>query len=387
MITLFFLFVLVYYIYMRNKENTGLYPIFSIVVPIVIFILFVIEVSFSSLDFFVSDEIDYIKNEKSEFNQLDRIFWFALNQFLLNVDIFGNISLKLISIPILFFTLYMLWSIFYMDKRIFLLVIVLPYISFIATKNLRDIFILFFTVSSFFCFYKLKPRWIVIFPISLLFLIRPFIGFLIISLILYDTYIRKVLTNYLNVSIKKGKFIVNLRLFKYVIIVFVITFLLLQIPYFNKRLGSYWYYLTYYTVGDGYEIRLNSSGLKSTGLKFLDYSYGALRYVLTPIPTSIFGRLLKGGSSDWGIIDDFIRVLNQVFHYLLLIYVSLNIKNILKKLRICSAEIRLLTITLLMYLPIYTFYGFGAGHQRIKIPFQIAIFLMIIINKNLKLTK
>lgn len=387
MITVILLFVLCYYIFQKKYKYTGIYPLIAVAVPVVMYILFIIEVGLTSLDYFVSDELIYKSNIQQGVYHLDRYFWVVLNQHLLNIDIFGTVALKLVSIPVLFFTLYMLWSIFFNDKRIFLIVLIIPYIAFIATKNLRDIFILFFIVSIFYCFYKLKNRWLVVFPVLLLFFTRPFMAFIAIGLIIYDLYIKKIFVNYINISILRNKFTINIKLIKYLFIVVALTYIFLSVPYVNKRLNSYWYYFIYYTAGEGYEKRLESSEALSTGYKFLDYSYGAIRYVFAPIPTSLFGRLLKGGTSDWGIIDDLIRLINQIFYYFLLLYVLINIRNIFKKFKLCPAEIRLFTISMLFYLPLYTFYGFGMGHQRIKIPFQIGVFMFYIINKNVKLRR
>ncbi len=384
MITLLFLLLIALYIFLKNYKDTGFYPLLSIIFPQLLFLVFIIEVDYRPIEYIVSDEYKYFHGIMDQVHVIDRFFWYALNHLLTNYDILGVLSTKLINIPILFFTLYMLWSMFNYDKRIFLVVLILPYISLLATKNLRDIFILFLIVSIFFTYYKLNKKWLVFIPLFLIFTTRPFIGFIILFLIIMDHLIKEKRLQSIKISIIKPELKIKPILIRKISIIAIFIVLFLSIPHINERLSSYYRYLSHYTIKDGFQERQESREGLGTGNYFKDYGYGAFRYALTPIPTSLINRLLKGGSGDWGFVDDIVRIFNQIFYYLLLLYVILNYKSIYNKFRELKPETKLLIITLLLYLPLYTFYGFGVGHQRVKIPFQLAFFLLFIINKKIK---
>lgn len=383
MITVFILFGIAFIVFAKNFKQTNIYPLASLILPIVLYVLFVIEVQFSALKYFDSDEINYLYQIGYNLN-LDRFFWFSLNRFLVKIDYGATVSIKLFNIPMLFFTLYMLWAIFFNDKSVFMVVFVLPYLALIATKDFRDVTILCFTVSVFYTFYKLRKRWLGVILLLFLFILRPFIGFIVIFLIVYDLFIKEILWNSISVSLVRPKFIIKTRFFKFLTITILIYFLFMSIPYVNNRIGSYWYYLTYYTSGEGYIKKQIARGAIQTGHYLTDYLVGGIRYAITPIPTSVLKRLFHGGTETWGILDDIIRVLNQSFYYLILFYVLVNLKYIYPKFKRSPPEQRLLIILLLCHLPLYTFYSFGIGHQRVKIPFQLAFFLLFIINKNIQ---
>jgi len=385
MILLLFIFLIAIYLYQKHYKETKFYPLLTIILSFVLYLLFLVEIGgISAQNYFVSDELGYWKAKINEIDlsKLDRLFWHGLNYFLKNIDIGGIVAIKLISIPLLFFTLYVLWSLFFKDNRIFLLILFYPYFLLLATKNLRDIAILFFVVSTFYLFHKVKfGKVIFLIPIVLLFISRPFIGFLCLIILFIDTY----LINYIAFSLWHLKFLIKKKFIPYLLVIFVGLIMFFSIPYVKDRMRGYLFYFKYYTTSKGYEHKLEERGGISTGHIITDYLVGAVRFVVTPIPTSLIKRGLSGGTEDWGLIDDIVRTANQVFYYYFLLYVLINAKAIYFKFRTLSPSAKQLLYVLLAYWPIYTFYGFGGAHQRNKLPFQLAIFLLFLINKNLKL--
>jgi hypothetical protein len=383
MILLILLFTITLILYQSYFRESGYYPLLSIYIPMLLFLVFLVETEFSSLAYFISDEIGYWELEMSELSisKIDRLLWYSINYYLKQVDFLGVIAVKLINIPVLLLTLYMLWRLFNCDRRVFLLVLVLPYLAFIATKNLRDIIVLFLIVSTFFMLHKVKlGKILFIIPVILLFITRPFIGILCIITAAFEPLFRK----YIKISFIRMKFAIHKKILIFLGIV-IISFLgIKSIPYVDQRLNSYILYLNYYLLDEGYEERLELLGQYSSDNKIRNFMVGALRYISTPIPTSIGMRMLEGGSEQWGLTDDIVRTLNQLFYYFLLFYVILNFKSIYSKISLLNPGARQLLSVLFLYLPLYTFYGFGVAHQRNKLPFQIAIFLLFIVNTHFK---
>lgn len=377
------LFYFVFYILQRHFKDIG-YPIlFTIVFALASYFIFLIEVYFSNINYFISDENDYWNLFlDTEYNKLDRFFWVAVNFIERKIDILGFIGVKLINIPILIFFLYLLWKIFFRDKRVFYITLFFPYLVYLSTKNLRDIIILFFMVLSIYYWFKRSKikRIIAILPLLFLLFLRPFITFLLISLIIYFEFIHD------KISIKIFSIYVSKKLFRNLIITISIILFFLMIPYVEKRIRSYTHNFNHMLV-EGHKKRLIKSGGIDTGYILTDYLVGSVRYCVTPIPTSITARLLKGGDGKHGLLDDFFRTIQQFFYYFLLFYVLVNLKFIIKKIPKLKRDAKIIILVLLAHLPIYTFYAFGMGHQRIKLPFQIGIFLLFIINKNISLKK
>ncbi|MDD2496317.1 MAG: hypothetical protein PHE29_14155, partial [Tissierellia bacterium] len=150
-------------------------------------------------------------------------------------------------------------------------------------------------------------------------------------------------------------------------------------PVIEQKTASYIYWFQY-TTGEGQEQHiLNRNVDFASGNRLKDFAISSVAYVATPFPHSIFIRLLNGGTQQWGVIDDLIRFCNQLIYYCLLIYLFYNmryLKTILKSLNKVQA---IVIIAFLSYWPIYSFHLYGAVHQRLKLPFQIVVFLFAIL--------
>lgn len=137
-----------------------------------------------------------------------------------------------------------------------------------------------------------------------------------------------------------------------------------------------------YVIGEGFAERALDRGLEA---EFVSGSWrrrivvGAGKYVLAPIPTSLLTRIVRGGSAQWGMVDDVVRTIHQTSYYAILAFLAIRWRHWLRALRALTRGQVMLLATLFLYLPVYSIYHFGLGHQRIKIPFQLAVVLFAIV--------
>ncbi len=391
MLLLFILLFFTYFLYHKHKNLTGKLPLLIYIVPVIIFIFFLFDVLLGNTEYFISDEISYLKQNYEDINDYkNRFVWYFINYIETDYDFFPNISLKLLNIPFLFFFIYILWLIFDKKKSIFYIVILLPYLSLLATKNFRDILILLIMSLSIYMFYSLKKtkKILVLIPFVLLLYLRGFILWYLLFLF-FTVFLYKNLK-----KLRKNNFIIKTRIKRikkvklystvFVLIILIIS-LFLIFPKIQKKTKSYLVAITFYT-GEGYKTKIEEAKGIQTGNKITDYLVGGIRYAFTPIPTSIFGRFIKGGSIS-GLTDDLIRTINQTIYYFLLLYILYNFKYIPQLRKKMNTLQKVFLLSLLLFLPIYTYYRFGMGHQRIKIPFQIAVFIIFVYIKRIKINR
>jgi len=385
MITVFILFLIASIVFVKHYKKTSIYPLLSIIISFLIFSLFILEVEFSHIEYFASDEITYFATDLNLLQNYNRLFWYGINYFLSNFDLYGKLSLKIINIPFLFFSLYLLWKIFNFNNQIFFIVIILPYIPLIATKNLRDILILFLIISTFYLYEK-ENKWRIVLPIVTLFFLRPFIGIILFSLVIFDHYLKPIMKTSVKISLLKPAIYINLYILKYIAYTILVVYIFFSIPFIKNRINSYWLYFSYYTSEKGISEKQENRRAIQTGNYIKDYTIGGLRYAFTPLPTSLLYRMLSEEKTVWGKVDDVTRIINQTSYYFLILLVVLNYRSIYNNFKNLKPSAKLLIIALLLHLPVYTFFGYGVGHQRIKIPFQLAIFLLFsIMNSRVKL--
>ena len=116
----------------------------------------------------------------------------------------------------------------------------------------------------------------------------------------------------------------------------------------------------------------------ATGDIIIDLPISMLKYTFSPLPTSLIQRIISGGDSQWSLTDDIARFINQCGYYLLLGYLAIHYK-FLKSILFSFNNIQLSIILILFsYMPIYSFYLYGVMHQRLRLPFQVMIFLFAI---------
>jgi len=374
LITITIIFLLYYRKYCKETNDS---PLLIFFVSIVFLSLFSLECSLRGIGFFASDELFYINSALDNLlPDLNRFLWYFINNLIINYDIsFNGVALKLINIPIAASFLMVLWLIF-KDKKVFLISVILPYFAFIATKNLRDIPIFLFTALTILLFHHRKPIYMVLSLISLgmLFLLRPFAAII--------TFIILLLQIFLLIIKSLKRLAISKRVSQKIVILIIIGVIIspFVVPVVRSFIVKSYSWFTYTTFEEGYKMRLERRTLNdfrfSTGNKSLDFCVASVRYVVTPMPTSLLGRFMKGGSNQWGLVDDLIRLVHQIGYYFLLGYLGLNFRNIWLVFRQMSAAGRAFILCFLTYWPIYSFYLYGVSHQRLKLPLQIAVFLI-----------
>lgn len=364
--------------YVKTINKTGLSPFLLFLVAGISLVFFYSEHIISGLPLFYSDEITYMSSSTSVSLFMDRFLWYFINNLMLEYDVtFNGFMLKMVNIPVAAGFLFVLWHIF-KNKKIFLLPIILPYFSFTATKNLRDIPILFLSILSIFMFYNRKSLYSIIgfICLGLLFLLRPFaVGVIIIIMLSQMGY-------------QIGKRMIKLKIYKVyikkiIVLAIIILFLAPVVgPYIKitieKNINSFFYSVT----GDGQderaESRVQNDPRYASGNIFKDFIVACIRYVLTPIPTSIITRAISGGS-EWGVVDDLLMICNQIIYYMLLAFLITHARFIPKIISKMNSGQKVIILYLLSYLPIYSFFLYGVSHQRLKIPFQVAVLLFVLL--------
>jgi len=340
--------------------------------PLFLFAVWGFEYSSGGINFFISDEISYAAETFSGFPDLnDRFLWLLVNYWVANYDIYlHGLPLKLMNIPIFVGFFYLLDKIFPSNRNI-LLLFMLPYLPFSAVFNLRDMAIWFFSTLS--IYLSSKSSWkscSCFLPLIVLFLLRPFAAMLISGLIII------VKTPEILLFIKETANATT-RMMRIIVVVVAWTCLLLMAyPQLHNKIETYsaWYE---YTTTEGETKHIE--GLPDpilTGNGKLDFAIASVRYFLTPMPHSLIKRISTGGSENWGLFDDLVRLVNQTGYYLILHYLLFNSKYLMGAMRALSKTQKMLLISMSMYWPIYSFHLYGVTHQRLKLPLQIALFFL-----------
>ena len=359
--------------YIGIYKKAGLLPLIGYFLPLLILILFLFECKFQNVALLNSDELGFVLRSQGydPWHDQNRLLWYIINYVIVEYDnLLGEIGLKLINIPISATLLIVLWHIFEKDNKIFLLPIFLPYFSQLAVLNLRDTLIFFLTASAIatFSLQNLKAVLLsVTCVISLLFL-RPMqaaiLLFLFLSSILYFlVWTRRAIP-------KRSKSVLTILAFFAVIVII--------LPQLSARMS---YLLTWsqYLFAEDQSFYIQRALMNSgytTGNLSHDLPLFAVRYLFTPLASSVWKFLLEGHFYEWGMLEVFLRFVNQLNYYALGLYLFLNIPYLPGVLRSLNQKQSMVLLIFFSYFPIYALYLFGQGHLRTKVPFQIIVFIL-----------
>lgn len=359
MITFAILNILIVFLYRKNNITK---KAFIITYSLATIFLTISLIGNNTESFFISDEIYYYELAKSYFtyqDEGDRYLWIKINQFILNYDLALNgFSLKIINLPIYILSLILLYELFNKDKRVLLIAIILPYFLWTATFNLRDTLIIATTISMFLLLKKESSPVYILILLVILYLLRPFAAFINFFIIFLFIFLQSISKLHI------GKILLYSTI---LVAIGVSSFELL-----SSKFNSYQMWFEY-TTDEGRDSHLESQEITTSEASFLT---SVLRYIFTPIPTSLIDRILQGGSEQWGVFDDLVRLVHQTSVYFLILYLVINVKNIYRVLLKQSAAINLFLLSLMTYLPIYSFHLFGMTHTRSKLPLHIVLFLV-----------
>ena len=359
------------YVINRYRELTG--PVLLLMFISLGFItLFSFEFALGRVEFFNSDEITYTINRnvfQDTSLEKTRALWFYLHDFIYWIDGEYGVANKLIALPFLVILLVIIYKSFDRESIAIYPLFLSPYIIYMSTTALRDVVIitLSFYVIYNFAFNRYKSAHGLLFlAISLLGLssLRPF-TLILIFLSLFTAYIvlRRSLTLF-----ERATYFVTISGFS------AITASLML-----DDLTNYRYRLDVTLFSD------NEFNLKSENVTYSPFNvfWFTLKYLITPLPSSLMERLLDGGHLIYGITDDFVRMVHQTIYFAALIYIFINLKLFVTKslygYKFLSNQANMFYRVLLVFTcswaMIYTLFTEGGAHSRVKV--VVTLFIVI----------
>jgi hypothetical protein len=354
------------------------WSILFFMISIIVFLLWLVEYGiFENVDFFVNDELEYYEGGLSfEWSELfkERGLWYAINYLLLKLDVpTGGYALKIINIFFLYLFLITLSEIFSEGLIFKGAIFFLPYLYIVAINNLRDTLILLLLTTS--IYYLTREKQAVI----------PGIGFLLLMLILRPIFaglaVLIIVVSICSVLIKN---ILNYRL-RLSLLVILLLFLLSLGPIAFSKIDYALAQATMNIESGGVRFKSVMEEGYATGNRPRDLLIAGLRYAFTPTPISLIKRMSTGGSEEWGVVEDIVRAWNQIGYYFLIIYILFRWKTIIYVIKEMTVHQKALLMGLLMYLPIYSMHLYGACHQRLKLPFQLAVLSIAVLVRRRRL--
>ncbi|MDA8934598.1 hypothetical protein N9H03_01710 [Flavobacteriales bacterium] len=319
----------------------------------------------------ISDGKRYFDEAENYVLDSQRKAWGLFNYAVKKYDYLPRIFIKFMNIPVLFI------FIFYLQKTFSLinykLLFTFPYLFFLSMSNLRDILIWLSALMIIRFFYLKKSLVFFLVFFTLLIFLRPMmilsIGAFIVVFYLYK-----------NILTRKS----NMRKYKRLNGLFVFILLVGSVFFFRNDIQANYNRTTYnlsYLYLDNLDSRLDAraQGAIQTNNLGKALMLGAVRYVSAPIPTSKIANLLSDNPEvKYGYFSEYLRLIGQISYYFMIIYITLNFKKSFLVLKEFNIAQKAYLFWLFSFFPIYGFYHFGAGHQRLKLPFQIFIFIIFI---------
>jgi hypothetical protein len=363
--TLFTAFIIIKY---SKDRNVTQFALVVYIFSIALFGIKVFEVGYGQAIMMSGDEVYYYS--RASLKDIDRMLWGLINNIVLRWDAFGPIFIKLINIPIGILTIASLSKVFDNKIPILYYVLFLPYVLIMFISNLRDILIIYVALLTFINLGKssnVKTITKISIYLGCMYLLRP----LYVVLILVIAFITKNNMLFLKGRIKDLK---SRSKYRYIVPIIVIIIVGIS-PVYDLLINKYNYigykYIDNYELADNF--RRNISYY--SGNLVVDTIYGFIRFVFTPLPSSLISRVLYG-FNQYGKMEDIIRIIHQIIYFYLLIYLTFNIRYFKKVLfNINQLQLSVL-LFLFSYFPIYSFYLQGVSHQRTKLPFQLFIFVL-----------
>mgnify|MGYP006181743107 CR=1 FL=1 len=369
MITFLSIFIFSLFLFLSERKYSLLGVL--LLIQLVVFVLFLVEYSYGSLDYLISDGKRYFDEAENYVLDSERKAWGLLNYFVKKYDYLPRIFIKFMNIPILFIFILYLQKTFSLIH--FKLLFAFPYLFCLSMSNLRDILIWLSALMIIRFFYlKKSPGFFLVF-LTLLIFLRPMmmlpIGVFIVVFFLY----KNILTR--KSKIRKSTILNGLAVF--ILLVGSLFFFRNDI---QANYNSTVYNLSYLYLNNlDSRLEARAQGTIQTNNLGKALLLGAVRYVAAPIPSSKIANLLSDNPEvKYGYFSEYLRLIGQISYYFMLIYVTLNYKKSILVLKEFNVTQKAYLFWLFSFFPIYGFYHFGAGHQRLKLPFQIFIFIIFI---------
>jgi len=334
-----------------------------------LYIVWLEEHLLGRIAFFISDEAYYYDTAASPSFRWGALsqhgyLWLAVNRWMMEVDFpIGRHGLKILSIPMLLLSILLLYRIFDRDPRVLVIPLILPYWMWMSIFNMRDVAILTAAFAVIYGLFVKQPSNVMVTAVAsiALVLLRPEF-FVVLALACALVTVKRL-------RLGSGRQVWQVVAASAIIVIAVGPMLQARI----LRVIAWAEYTKFVDYGRFASVRL---GEYQTSSQLVDLVVSIFRYVVTPLPHSLFGRLLAGGSTEWGMVDDVVRLGHQLVYFALGMFVLSRIGRLRWLFRSITPAQKATLLFLLAYAPVYGIHLFGVSHQRLKVPFQIAIALI-----------
>jgi hypothetical protein len=358
----------------RIDPKCGKFSFIYMTSVLLIHSLYVFEFHIGNINYFISDETVFMgaegAHQLTEIAKNERILWFEFLSFTSMGDFTGGLFSKLSSLIFIPLLLLFIKKLNKDSDYIYYVFCFCPYLLFVSQTALRDILILTLVLGLFyflcnknlFSFNKL----ITIVILSLcLFMLRPFYLFTIIFVYYLVTFFYKISNENI---FEKIKTLIG------TIFIVLISLVLIYIS-FGDKIDQYIRSITY-IFENGISLDDSKSDVKPA-LNFSYFMYSLARYITTPIPSSLVGRILME-PTEFGYVDDVIRLINQSLLYVMYTYIIINIHLLSRVFQsiMLNKYTACFTIFTIFNSIIYSLYYAGGGHSRLKLLYFIFIFLI-----------
>jgi hypothetical protein len=341
---------------------------------ILVLVSFLFEYYLGRVDFLISDGYKYYANPEHWIINIDRALWGYVNYFLKYIDIGGDFFIKILNIPVLLIFLYLLRELYDRCKKQIWFVIACPSLLYLSISNLRDVLIWLMALLFIKSYFIKQPINLFFAALSAmaLYSLRPFmLGTALMAIVFFELFFNEELN-------RRG--LVTKYFSRVGFLMVVVSLGFLVYPVVKSRLDTY-LYNGQWLLESGYVSIAKDKGVED----LIDSSnvpraivFATLRYIFTPQPDSIIRRWLDSDipPSPYGFISEFLRLFNQVIFYLVIIYLAFNFRSALRVLASMNSTQKAMLFWFVMFLPIYSFVHFGGAHQRLKLPFQLALVII-----------
>ncbi|WP_273858904.1 hypothetical protein [Photobacterium sp. GSS17] len=361
----FQILIVIFIVFNARKKIDGVFIVSSVFIFSGLVFLFQIY-EFKTFDtlLYKTDEQTYIDLASREITDIGRSLWIIINKYFYYWEPTASVYLlKLINIPVLMLLTYYIYMLLGSNIKTVCIVLFVPYLFIMSVSNLRDLSILL-SITMFFFYFKEKRYLLSLISWMLILFLRPLIAVVAIFSLIFVLFV-----------ITKQSIRVKSALASLAIVFLGIAYFLL-----GEYVSSYFNYYSYLYENSG---DIDARGVVANGLNITSIIYAFLTYVFTPMPHSLLERVMSGGSEIWGMTDDIFRLINQTFYYfMLVILVGFAFSRPVKffnGLKSMSIALKSYILTLVLYAPIYTIHLSGITHQRLKVPFQIAVAILFMI--------
>jgi len=117
-----------------------------------------------------------------------------------------------------------------------------------------------------------------------------------------------------------------------------------------------------------YDFFLERADRWDVDFSFSSFIFSTIRHIFAPIPTSLIFRIISPEIwNEYGLVDDIYRLVHRISLYFIIFYLSINFLKIFKIFVNNKPKIIFLFLFSLQNIVLYSLFGAGGGHERVKI--------------------